>query len=1710
MRTRYLVPVVCWLSLAAFGLAACGPDDGGSQEQQCEADEDCRDDEACRAGVCMKTCESDDDCEDSCEVGGVCVTTCGGEGDDGGGDCGSGRSCDEEAGVCWPEGEELATCEEGDDTECSRTEYCAEDVCLPSECEDDSDCSGANICDEAQGRCRSGCRAEEECPGDEICDASNRCVVAGCAGPAVDCGQYEQCNTETDPTTCEFTGECGDEGDDDICQGYADQQDAEVPYICDPDQGECVKKPPCESYEDCDENELCEKRPDDRNRCIRGCLCTDPEECDRPCGPREVCTDERECKTGCQTDQECVGEDGDVCVNNACRDSCESASDCDLDGLVCRETDGERICQECTRSNQCPATEECRFDAEDSRNEDTGLCRPLPPECPTDGYNDNHRQQDAYEIKKADIPFEATEQGGQSKPTICRNPASNPKYMSGGGDWWKFEAGQAADPRVIDVTIAYDQENVGNIDLALVRSDGTQIASSIRPPGEEDGKERIVYGVRAADTFFVQVTQALKGGLTNAEYELTVDVRPPKSCGMDGKEENDSRSDAESLAPDTSGTYTVCGDDKDFYELDAKANQNVTVTAENVPERLGDVVLRLTDPQQGNKVVEKRQSTNGTIELKHSTQDASTLILEIASVGNAPGWVEYDLKWTQSANQCDDTYESNDICTESKNEAYQIQRKTSKQTFNNLSVCTDDDFYAIDLFPRDTIRVETEYDKTDGIKLLTLFGPNSCTTKKGSFTTKSLSGSKQKLIVEYKVPRAGGGTYYIKVEKDQGPGHIPHKMTVDVTQGQTCTDDDLESNNSQSAPTSLDRTNITKGGEDSFFLSKKICDADEDWYCLQAQNQDNLAWDVEFTHADGDLDAFIVGPSGNQKASSKTDTDDESVSYKAQSNGTHCLKIAGDGPARNDYDLFGTVDGQPSSSCPDIYEANDSCSDTTSCTASTPSVGTNNTDKLLACSGDEDWYETCVDAGQTLDVKTEFKHTEGDISLDIYDEDGLANKNEVPETDGNSSNNGETVSVSSSKDQCYYYNVSLDSGQRNDYDMTVEKTGPPPCPDDSDEGNDSDGTATQMDAPGLEVAQFKCENDEDWYEFDLNSGQKFEVFVNHNSDLGDIDIEVFEQGDLSNPAGTSSSSDDDESVVLSSPSSGTHYLRVDTKGNSRLPYDVLLYQDLDGSGTFENAEGPEDRACPDRFENNDSQSEAAGVGVDTYTDLLMCVPDPTTGPDDDWYEIYVPKDAEITADATFAHADGDIDMELYRLTQSGTTQVGSSTTDTDNESVNENYTSSGATYFIKVTGQTSSTFGFRNSYELSVSVNFTSSCPEDSIGTTGSGNFSKSDAASISSRDFDMGDSLTLCENTEDWFTFTPSSNGTARFGLSQTSALGEINIELQDSNGTIVGTVSESYNGDVKVAEYAGLSAGQDYYVRVYPNQNRVIRNDYDLWASWSGNTPSEPWCPDMYERNDVQSGGDSAQISFTDGRSQHPSALACGAEEDWYEVDLDSSSTYRLDAFFEHDSDSDLTIEMRDDTGSVVKDDNGTDIAFGTNDSSDNDEQTVFTPGSSGTYYFGVKNKLSGATTDPFQIVEDSRYTSGSTAASNCQSSYDDQNEENDNDTQAVSIGPSLPIGLEVQACDQDVYKWTAPSDGQVSATVYMDNANVNLGVEVENFSNNNVVVDDQGITNPTTDNRAGGTFSANSGDTYVIRITRGNLSGSVANGPYILRLE
>jgi hypothetical protein len=1398
-------------------------------------------------------------------------------------------------------------------------------------------------------------------------------------------------------------------------------------------------------------------------------------------------------------------------------------------------------------------------------------------------FGNNHCPSQAGSIGSGDLPFSAS-------PTYCTENASGDAGDSNACDtlqseWFTVEI---PDGQVANIELNYPEEvqgadgdpvSTGDLNVLLYESlqDGSPasqaVAQSSRPPADESGTERIEYGVNHGESspqpYFIQVRGSVPLDASPITYDLDVEFSAPVSCSQQDDamandfEENDNLQNPSSIQPldpmDPAITgLRVCGGDEDFYELDVDANQVVDVAAK-APPRLGNIGLELIDPDSGT-VVASSYTGDVTESVTYETDQPDVLVARVfiqqgpQSSSSGIGNVEYSFKWTQQPNPCADPFEPNNVCGTDISTLNNSSNGTSA-SFQDIPVCQtpnspgEGDYYKFELDPLDELQVTVTYDQNaeQGVLQAILFGPNSCPTKLADAQESTNSQGETELTVN--VPSSDvqvGGNYYLQVAIFQSNAEVNYDLSYTITPGPSCEQDQYDlggsSNDSVSSAVSLSSQNIKNGGDDSVFNNLQICSGDSDYFCtnLDPSTNNSIEYEVRFDHGSsgqGDLSAFLVGPDQSSGApntvldSSTSNNDDENVSLSGISQaGDYCVHVKSAGGTRNNYTLLPFVDGQgnPNTSCPDIYELNNQCSSVATCNAA--SFPTNQLEaNLLACSGDNDWYEVSAEPGQEMTATLSYDTSSGGgiVDMELYEETTLGS-GRVDFTSGASS--PKQLTWEATRQQSYFVNVYTTT--RNYYAFQIDEGPISSCTDDPyDTGgssNDSSSEAVEVASPGLEVSRRICDSNEDWYKFDVDSGANFEVFANYDYGVGDVDITVYGPGGTSTQVGAGTTMTDDESVVVNDPAGGTYYVKVAAKNPARVDYDLLIYEDLDGDNNIEPSagEGPEDKQCPDRFENNDTAGEAAQAAIRNYDRLTMCA---SGGTDDkDYYRIYVPQDSQLSADLAFTHDEGDIDMRLYEGTSASGTPVATSTTDTDGESLSMSSFSTGRDYLLEVVGDTSTSGSdFRTMYGMNLSLNFSGTCTDDTF-AQGAGNHNPLNAASLNVEDYDAGYDLKICEDPnnpssglEDWFTFTTGSQDDALLSLDHKATQGEIEMELIDeATGGTVATSSAKYGStdNVQEIDVSGLAAGT-YNLRIASATGSPIRNEYDLYAEYGGSTPTQPYCPDVYERNDKSGSGTPASLNFpaefqfTDGR-------VCGSEDDWYTVDLQSGTTYRLETYFQHSASSDVDVQILDPSGNIVTDLGSTQASF-VNSSSDNDELWAFTPSTSGTFKIGLRNSGNGDVSAPFQIAEESMYSTG-TASADCPSDI-----AASSSGLAPFIGPSLPYTNGFALCSSDDYvRWTAPSNvpSDVQMTVYHDNTDypssfspeptsLNFGIDVEQSDGTGVAQElPPDLSSAPRDNRSSVTFTPTGGTTYVIKVQRGLAAGTndSTHGPYILDIE
>ncbi|MEC9440489.1 MAG: pre-peptidase C-terminal domain-containing protein [Myxococcota bacterium] len=1564
------------------------------------------------------------------------------------------------------------------DSDCRFDEYCASKVCAKSACQSDDDCAEGAICDDLANECRAGCRENSDCE-DQVCNGTtNRCEDAGCLSTGCQ-DVIEVCDETADVPRCIPTGRCENQGQ---CAIFADFQNDGNDYVCDTAQETCVVKPPCMGDEDCQVGDICEVREGERNRCRPGCRGDDD------CSVGEFCDDDGSflpagaeyenlvCLRGCVTDDDCNTLLNDPSGSYSCQElkcipKCQNLDDCS-DGQIC--TGQPRTCQACDNDNQCPATQFCDFargySEEDIADPALGLCTDLPPDCPDDGYGDNHQLADAYRIESfpfvADGTMMAEDMTPINQPLFCRENSS---------EWFVVGADAL---KVISVRVEYDTTGA-NLDLSLRGSDNSEIVSSALPPTSDNGDEEVVFGAQNSDDYYIRIGGSIVE--KNIPYTLIVDVAEPPPCRDDALEENDTPETAVEIDENVDyENLQVCGTDRDFYVLDVLPDQIVEVTTV-APIELGDVDIYATGPD-GMPVAPAVGPEN---KLYFESNAGGLYTVEIV-VADGVGNIDYDLSWRQVPNQCTDSLESNnpadplvppnDTCA---NSTQLMTPGGQTTTFADLNVCTDTDWYEVTLLPLQMIKVTASYDALNSAGLidLRLRGPNDCDFI-SSYDTRSRDPNDPNVVIQYLEAQAtNGGTYYVTASLDQGR-QVNYDLDIEVVEGPPCLEDEFDTNGGNddvANATVIDRTNALAGQENAL-IGLRYCDLNEDFYSLDLQPGDKVRWVVKHSVAGGsDLDATIILPDGSNPVSGTTTTDDEEVEYTASVAGTHTLRVYGKSPTRVGYRLLTYITPSGSNmevgpldpNCPDPLENNDTRADAVSIAQGTYD--------LLICGQpiDDDWYKVSLEPGETLTARLDFLHSQGNIDLFLFDDTGSTQTVDRSQTTADF----EEVTFTTARAQDMFIKVNTYSGvASNTYTLTTTITPAPPCSDDDQEDDDTAATAASVTAPGLYTELAKCEDDDDWITFDVVENQLAEVYVNFRSTDTELDIFLYDAVDAATPVQSATgTASDSESLVFTAPDDPnttgadtqtvyTYWVKIDTKTRARLgSYDLLLYRDLDGNGSFGIGEGNADRICPDPYENNDTQQTANLLAAGAINDLRLCWQGGLRN-DNDYYSIFVPNGATVTASATFTHANGDIQLDLYR--QGTALPVANSRTATDNETVSAtNMTGAGAIYTARLYGVGL----FTTKYDFEFELAFADACPEDTVGSP-----SLIDASTAGNTAPDNYPDLVLCENTEDWFEVPLTAGEAFNVRVELNNKFGNIDIEILDDTGAVVAT--SNTDGNVEAIDYVAATAG-DHYLRVFSRNGVFIRNAYDLWFETSV-TPSAPFCPDMYERNDAREGAATLNIA---SKKIYDDMIACGADADWYSVSGLTSTSYALRVFFDEQPGLDLDVTIVDDQGTAVGSATGT----------GNDAFVTFNALSSRTYFINVENVAMNAIESPYTFILDR-------TAAPC---VDDSYEPNNNLFGAQPL-PTVPGSYQLASCgtqDSDFFTVVAANDGDITFTVSHDPADVSLGMQVTGPGA-------PGAPRQSMNNRITETISGvTAGDTFTVFV--GGISGE---GIYFLEIE
>jgi len=261
--------------------------------------------------------------------------------------------------------------------------------------------------------------------------------------------------------------------------------------------------------------------------------------------------------------------------------------------------------------------------------------------------------------------------------------------------------------------------------------------------------------------------------------------------------------------------------------------------------------------------------------------------------------------------------------------------------------------------------------------------------------------------------------------------------------------------------------------------------------------------------------------------------------------------------------------------------------------------------------GDDDWYATDLQPYQDLIVQLYFMQTQGDLQLQVYNPAGALVASSMGTT------NTEQLEVSTgSGGGRWTIRVFGKNGAKNYYHMFLNKR----PPDDRFEPNDTLAEARLI-LPG-DYGALRA-YDPDYYRLHVHSGEKISALIRFFNDVGDLDLYLL------STTGTILS----ESATVADLEGVWH---LNTGPDTDFILFVDNYNNCMNSYSMHVEVGP---GQDDRFEPNNTRSQAALIGPGTYTHLQPY--------DDDWYKVVVGSRQIFEGEIRFLNAIGDLDMELY-------------------------------------------------------------------------------------------------------------------------------------------------------------------------------------------------------------------------------------------------------------------------------------------------------------------------------------------------------------------------------------------------------------------------------------------------------------------------------
>ncbi len=306
---------------------------------------------------------------------------------------------------------------------------------------------------------------------------------------------------------------------------------------------------------------------------------------------------------------------------------------------------------------------------------------------------------------------------------------------------------------------------------------------------------------------------------------------------------------------------------------------------------------------------------------------------------------------------------------------------------------------------------------------------------------------------------------------------------VPVRAQNACLDDPYERNNNAGEAPSL---------APGTYPNLWICPSDEDWFRVSLPAYTRVDVDLLFTHANGDLDLYLMNASGQRAlVSSSSQTDNERVAYTTTASTTAYIRVDGYGDASNVYTLTYTL-----TPADDAYEPND-------VPAQAPFLTPGVYPNLMLVPGNRDFFGVQLPARAVVTATVRFDNDRGDIDLWLTDRNGNTRRSSTQ----NDSDWEQVVYPTEQPDFVYLYLWNWGTAT-NVYTLTLDVNVHWPCQEDTFAPNSTASQAAFL-PPGL-YRLMMCPVGEDWFSIQAPGEGMVEVTLNFTHQWADLDLYLYD------------------------------------------------------------------------------------------------------------------------------------------------------------------------------------------------------------------------------------------------------------------------------------------------------------------------------------------------------------------------------------------------------------------------------------------------------------------------------------------------------------------------------------------------------------------------------------------------------------------------